>query len=154
MPRFSPTQPSSEDLQGVSAPIAIILAMSLVPAVSASSPALVVPTSAQPIAAMPQPRVRGASSVNVGGTLSVTHSNSKVWRSDTTAETEASSSPWKPTSPLDTTETRPQVAKISSPKGSWMREDSHASVSAGSDGSSSSAESRLFGGAVVWNAPA
>lgn len=150
---MSPTSTWSGGLQGVSAPMAaIFLISSTVPAVSASSPAQAYPHSAQPMTAMPHPIVRGASSANVVGNLSISQIKIKVCSSATTVGSGVFSS-WS-SSPSGTLGTRPTVAKASSPKGSCSIGESQASVSAGSDGSSSSAVSALFGGAAVWKAPA
>lgn len=111
------------------------------------------PLSALPMTAIPLPIVRGASSANVGGFLSASLSNSNVWTSVYSGGS-AVLSPRSRTKFSGTVGTSPLVVKISSPKGSCSFGGSLASVSAGSGGSSSSAVSRLFGGAAVCNAPA
>lgn len=106
MPALSPTEPSSDYLQGVSAPMAAtFLISSLVPAVSVSSLAQAMPQSVHPRTAMPQPIVRGASSAKEDGNLSISHSNSKVCSSAMLVGSVVVSSCFR--SPSETLETRP-----------------------------------------------
>ena len=73
---FSPARPSSSSLRNISTPVQVVLAVSLIPTISTSSPTLTIPRSTRPVTTVPRPEIENTSSIGIRNGLSIARSGS------------------------------------------------------------------------------